>query len=55
MIYYLDDDGEATKVGSVGEKDDAADLNVSPCGGVDLDLGHCKVWAEGVLDLSPLC
>lgn len=41
MVYDLNDDSEAAKVGAVGEEDNAANLDVSPGGGVDLDFGHC--------------
>ena len=41
MIYYFDDDGKATGVGTVGEKHNAADLHEPPGGGVNFDFGHC--------------
>lgn len=41
VIYYFNDDGEATSIWTVGEKYNAANLDISPCGGMDFNFGHC--------------
>lgn len=40
VIYYFDNDCEASEVLPMGEEDDTANFDHAPCRGVDLNLGH---------------
>lgn len=40
VIYYFDNDSEASEVLTMGEEDDTADFDHAPFRGVDLNLGH---------------
>lgn len=40
VIYYFDNDCEASEVLTMGEEDDTANFDHAPCRGVDLNLGH---------------
>lgn len=54
MVYYLNDDGEATKVRAVGEEHDATDFDVPPFGGVDLDFGHLVSLSKYLVNTRPV-